>query len=224
MDVLALPKKLGALQYRALVLPYRLVRPTFLADESAVRLGYDRALGALDERVGAFLGDEALEHRGQALRKHAAVVEKAVALEAEATQHAQMAESTREQGAEAVRSRRAAAAREAGESATQARERAQAAKDRAARETAQREQVEKDRIEAAARAKSETVLQAERAEQERIATAEKTVTAAPKAQLDGAVDELTAAREQRSQAEVLSDLASKEKAGRAAQKGAPTLR
>ncbi len=224
MDVLALPKKLGALQYRALVLPYRLVRPTFLADESALRLGYDRAIGALDEKVGALLGDEALVHRGQSLRKHADVVEKAVVLEAEAGRHAEMAASTREQGAEAVRSRRAAATREAGESVREAREDAAAAKERVARETAQREQVEKDRIEAAARNRSDAALQAERAEEVRIAAAEKAVTAAPKAQLDGALDELSTADEQRQQAEVLSGLADKEKARRAAEKAARTRR
>ncbi len=163
-------------------------------------------------------------HRGQTLRKHADVVENAVALEAEATRHAQTAESTREQGAETVRNRRAAATQEAGESVKEAREDAKAAKDRAARETAQHEQVEKDRIEAAARTRTDAVLQADRAEEARIATAEKAVTAAPKAQLDGAVDELTTAREQRSQAEVLSDLAGKEKADRAAEKAARTPR
>ena len=224
MDVLALPKRLGALQYRALVLPYRLARPTFLADESALRLGYDRALGALDERVGALLGDDVLVHRGQSLRKHADVVEKAVALEAEAAEHAQVAESTREQGADAVNARRAAAAREAGDAVKDARESAQAAKERAARETAQREQAEKDRIAAATRTRTTAARQAERAEQARIASAEQAVTAAPKAGLDSAVDELTTAQEQRTQADVLADLADQEKARRAADKAARTSR
>lgn len=214
MDALALPKKLGALQYRAIVLPYRLARPTFLAEESSLRLGYDRALGALDVTVGGFLGDEALVHRGQTLRTHADVVEKAVALEAQAAQHAQTASSTLEQGTEAVRDRRAAAAADAGDAIAQAREDASAAKARAARETAQREQAEKDRIATAARAKTAAAHGAEKAEKDRIATAEKAVTAAPAAQLDGAVEELSAAQEQRGQADVLSDLAGAEKASR----------
>jgi len=224
MDVLALPKKLGALQYRALVLPYRLARPTFLAEESALRLGYDRAIGTLDEKVGGFLGDEELAHRGQSLRKHAGATEKAVALEAEATRHVQAAESTREQGAKAVSSRRAAAVQDTSATVKQARKDAKSAKDRAARETAQREQAEKDRIKAAARTTTTAVLRAERAEKARIAAQEQAVTAAAKARLGGAVDELSTARAQRGQADVLSDLADKEKASRAADKAARTSR
>ncbi len=220
MDVLSLPKKLGALQYKALVLPYRLARPTFLADESVVRLGYERALGALDAKAGALFGDEALVTRGAALRKRADVIETAVELEAKAAKHAAEAEATREQGRDQVARTREAAAEKADAAVREARQDEQAEKQRVARETAQREQAEKARIEKAAKAKASAAEKALKADRERIATAEKAVTAAPKAQLDGAVGTLTDAQQQRSDADVLAALQAREKATREAERAA----
>lgn len=214
MDVLALPKKLGALQYRALVLPYRLARPTFLADESAVRLGYDRALGALDVTVGGLLGDDALTQRGEALRKRADLLEQAEALEGEAAQHAADAARTREQGLSDVERQRRSAAAESDAAVRQAREDEQADKARVARETDQRERAEKARIEAEAQRRVRDAEAAAQAAKDRIAEAEAAVTAAPKAQVQDAVAQKRTAAEEQRNAAVLADLAAEKRAER----------
>lgn len=214
MDVLALPKKLGALQYRAMVLPYRLARPTFLADESALRLGYDRVLGRLDLAVGGFLRDDALTQRGEALRTRADLVQQAEALEAEAAQKAAGAASTREQGLSDVERQRRSAAADADDAVRRAREDEQADKARVARETDQRERAEKARIAAEAQRRVEDAEAAAQAAKDRIAEAEATVTAAPKAQMADAVAHKRSAAEAKGDAAVLADLAAEKRAER----------
>lgn len=214
MDVLALPKKLGALQYRALVLPYRLVRPTYLADESALRLRYERVLGALDVAVGGFLDDESLTRRGEALRKRADLVEQAEALDNKAAQHATDAARTREEGLNEVERQRRAAAAEAENAVRQAREDEQADKARIARETDERERAEKARIEAEAQARVQAAEAAAQAAKDRIAEAEAAVTAAPKAQVQEAVAQKRTAAQDKRKADVLGDLAAEKRAER----------
>ncbi|MCW2613782.1 MAG: putative translation initiation factor, family protein, partial [Frankiales bacterium] len=73
MNVLTVPKKAAALEYSLLRLPATLVESQvvvrFLQDDSALRLGFERALGSLDEKAGRLLGDQALTARGSALRR-----------------------------------------------------------------------------------------------------------------------------------------------------------
>ena len=214
MDVLALPKKLGSLQYRVLVLPYRLARPTFLADESALRLSYDRALGSLDRMAGRLLGDPELVQRGTALTKRADALATAVELEDRAAQHAEVAQESREQGLDDVQRRRRQAAQEAASSVSGAREAERAEKARVERETEQREQAEKARIEAQVERKAHAATSALQADQARIDAAEQAVSAAPKAQVQQAVDLQHAAEEDKRQAAALADLAEAERASR----------
>lgn len=214
MDVLALPKKLGSLQYRAIVLPARLGRPTFLADESTVRLAYERVLGSLDQTAGSVFGDAALVQRGAALSRRTEVIEKAVALEAQAAEHAAAAETTRDQGLDDVRRERSAAAQRAASAVNTARTDEQAEKVRIAQETDQRERAEKARIEAEADRKASEASAALQADQARIDAAEKAVTAAPKAEVQNAVAQKRAANEQKRTAASLADLAEAERDSR----------
>ena len=60
------------------------VCPAFLADDKAIRLGFERALGTLDRKAGQLLSNDALTRRGEALIRRSEVLANAVNLEQEA--------------------------------------------------------------------------------------------------------------------------------------------
>lgn len=218
MNVLTLPRKAAVLEYRALTLPARLVETQavvrLLADDSALRLSYERALGAADETVGRLLGDESLQQRGAALRRRTEVLERAVRLEELAEQKRSAAQADLEQETDEASTRRRQAAEQAGRKAAQARKDEAAAAQRVARETAAREKAEKARIQAAAKDRADAAAKAAKAERDRIAAQEKAVTSAPAAQLDGAVADQAKADETRGKADRLARLAAQENLSR----------
>jgi hypothetical protein len=90
MNVLTLPRTVAAIEYKALRLPATLLQKKvvvrFLEQDSKLRLGFEKTLGALDERAGSLLADKALADRGRVLRRRSEILEKAVQLEAVADQ------------------------------------------------------------------------------------------------------------------------------------------
>ncbi len=97
MNALTLPRKAAALEYSLLRLPATFVETQvvsrFLQDDSALRLGFERALGSLDETAGRLLADESLSQRGTALRRRTEILTNAAQLEEQAAQRKAQAEA-----------------------------------------------------------------------------------------------------------------------------------
>src|SRR4051812_30851171 len=102
MKVLTLPKAAAALEYKALRLPATLLEKQvvvrFLAEGSTLRLGFERALGALDEKAGTLLDNDDLAARGHALRRRSELLGKAVELETKAEARKSAAEAKLQAG------------------------------------------------------------------------------------------------------------------------------
>jgi hypothetical protein len=74
MNVLTVPRTVARLEYSALRLPLTLTENQvgrLLEEDSALRLGFEKALGNLDARVGRLLGDPVLTRRGATLSRRA---------------------------------------------------------------------------------------------------------------------------------------------------------
>ncbi|MDX6199057.1 MAG: hypothetical protein QOJ79_2208 [Actinomycetota bacterium] len=222
MKVLTLPKAAAALEYRALRLPATLLESQvarFLAEDSSVRLGFEKALGTLDEKAGSLLGNESLASRGHALRRRSEILGKAVELEAKAEARKAAAATKLEAGKKAAEQTREQAKRSAREGVQQTLQTEQAEKKRAEQQARARLQAETERVEAEARAKAQAVTAQLDAQEQRIEQTTKARIAAPKAQLSNAIAEKKAADAERAKADRLAKLASDEKDSRKAAKG-----
>ena len=216
MNVLTVPKKAAVLEYSLLRLPATVLQKQvvvrFLQDDSALRLGFERALGSLDEKAGRLLDDQALITRGSALRRRTEVLADAARLEESAAQRTADADLQQEQARVAAERTQAEKTRRDGLKKAAAAK--TAANKRVAAATAAREKAETARVQAEAKAKVVAAKAKADAAAARIDAEEKAVTAAPKAQLATATREKAAADEQRAKADTLATLADAEKASR----------
>jgi hypothetical protein len=224
MNALTLPRKAAALQYKAWRLPATVVEKqlvsSLLADDSRLRLGYERALGSLDETAGRLFRDAELERRGTALRRRAQVLETATELEAKAQARKAEAEQTLESEKQRAREQREQAQQGERESVQQALADEQADKRRVSAKAKNREQTEKQRVEQQAQERKQAAERARKDEERRIAAEVEADTAAPKAQLDDAVELKRAADSERSQADRMAELADAEAQSRRAEREA----
>ena len=224
MNALTLPRKAASLEYYLLRLPATVLEKQvvtrFLQDDSALRLGFERAIGSLDEKAGRLFDDEKLEKRGHALRRRSEILATAAELEEKAAQRKAQAEADLREEKQRVAAEKKKADQARRDKLQKAAETEQAEKKRVAAEAAAREVAEKKRIEAEARRKVEAATkQADKIEAS-IDAKEKALTAAPKAQLSNAAQEKAAADAQREQAEKLERLAQAEKDKRQAEREA----
>lgn len=226
MNALTVPRKAAALEYSLLRLPVTLIESQlvtrFLEDDSALRLGFERALGTLDETAGRVLADEQLIRRGNALRRRSDVLANAARLEEQAAQRKAEADAelqADEQRVAAERKQAEKTRREGVRSATAA-ERAE--KKRVAAQAKAREQAEKQRIEQEIGIKVQVASAQADAQEARIDAVERDATAAPKAQLSQATQEKAAANQQRAKAERLEGLVDAEREKREQQREAST--
>lgn len=220
MKVLTLPKKAAALEYKALRLPATLIESQvvvrFLAEDSALRLGFEKALGAIDEKAGSLLGNEKLASRGHALRLRSEVLGKAVQLEAKAAARTEAADAKLKASKQSAEQTREAARKAQREGVQETLREEQAEKRRVEQEAAAKLQAENKRVEDETRAKAAAVTAQLDAQEARIDSVTKARTAAPKAQLNDAVAEKKAANAERSKADRLAQLANNEKETRRA--------
>ncbi|MCU1673617.1 MAG: putative translation initiation factor, family protein [Frankiales bacterium] len=220
MNVLTLPRTVAALEYKALRLPATLLQSQvvvrFLDDDSKLRLGFEKALGTLDEKAGSLLANDALTDRGRVLRRRSEVLAKAVELEEVADQRKQAAEATLREGTKKAQKTRERAKAQQGQGVQQALQEEQADKARAERAANARAQAEKKRVEDRTRAKVQSVTSQLDAQEARIDATERARTAAPVAQLTEAVSGKKTADAERRKAERLAALADAEKQNRQA--------
>ena len=220
MKILTVPKAAAALEYKALRLPATLIETQvvvrFLAEDSALRLGFEKALGTLDEKAGSLLGNDQLASRGHALRRRSEVLAKAVQLEAKAEARTESAEATLKASQEKAERTREQALKNQREGVQEAHREERAEKQRVEQEAKARLQAEKKRVEDEARAKAQAVTAQLDAQESRIDEVTKARTAAPKAQLHDAVGEKKAANAERQKADRLAKLANDEKETRRA--------
>jgi colicin import membrane protein len=222
MKVLTLPKAAAALEYRALRLPATLLEnqvARFLAEDSAVRLGFEKVLGTVDEKAGALLGNDTIASRGHALRRRSEILGKAVELETKAQIRKAAAAAKLEAGKKAAEKTREQAKRAAREGVQETLRTEQERKKHAEQEADARLQAETERVEAETRAKTQAVEAQLDAQERRIDETTKARTAAPKAQLSNAVAEKKAATDERAKADRLAKLADAEKESRKAARG-----
>lgn len=218
MNVLTVPRSIVAWQYKALRLPSKLVEQQlvgrFLEEDSALRLSVERSLASVDASVGRFLHDDVLARRGTAVARKVDALEVASSLEEKAAlRKAEAAQTLQEQKQAAADKREQAARDKTQRTAEIARE--EVADKRAAKEKAKaREKAAADAIRKSADAELLQEQRRLRAQQDRIETRVKARTAAPKAQLDKAVDRSAEAATERSDADRLGQLAAAERASR----------
>ena len=218
MNALTVPRTGAALQYKALRFPSRVFEQQlvgrFLDQDSPLRLGVERSLASLDASAGRLLHDEGLARRGTAVARKADALEVASSLEEKAAQRKAEAEQTLQGQKQAAADKHEQATRDRTERTAEiAREEVadkRAAKDKAAA----REKAAADAIDKSANAKLQQEQQRLEAQQDRIETRTKARTAAPKAQLDNAVDRSAEAAAERSDADRLAQLAAAERASR----------
>jgi hypothetical protein len=218
MNVLTVPRTVVALQYKALRFPSKVVEQQlvgrFLAQDSALRLGVERSLASLDAGVGRFLQDEGLVRRGTAVARKADALELASSLEEKAAQRKDEAEQALQEQKQAVAVQRVQAARNKSERTAEIAHE-EVAEKRVAKEKAKaREQAAADAINKSADAKLKHEQQRLEVQQDRIETRTQARTAAPKAQLDKAVDRSAKAAAERSDADRLAQLAAAERESR----------
>ena len=220
MNVLTLPRTVAAIEYKALRLPATLLQSQvvvrFLDEDSKLRLGFEKALGTLDEKAGSLLDNEALTDRGRVLRRRSEILGKAVQLEEVAEQRKAAAEATLREGRKKADQKREQARKGQQQGVQQALQEEQADKARAEREAKARLDAEKKRVGQQARAKATAVTSQLQAQESRIDATERARTAAPKAQLSDAVDKKRTADAERAQAERLAQLAETERETRKA--------
>jgi hypothetical protein len=223
MKVLALPKAAAVLEYKALRLPATLfekqVVVRLLAEDNGLRLGFEKALGALDERAGSLLGNDELAARGHALRRRSGFLGKAAELEAKADARKASAAERLTSGTKSAAKTREQANRTAREGVQQALRGEQAEKQRVEQAATARLAAEQQRIEAETRAKAQAVTAQLDAQEQRIDEVTKARTAKPKAQLKDAVAEKKSADAERAKADRLAELAADEKETRRAARG-----
>jgi hypothetical protein len=214
MNVLSLPKAAVALEYKVLRLPATLIEKKvvvrFLTEESALRLGFEKVLGTLDEKAGSLLGNDGLATRGHALRLRSQVLGKAVQLEAKAEARKESAEAKLKAGQQSAEQTREQARRTEREGVREALREEKAEKRRIEQEAGARLQAETKRVEDEARAEAQAVTAQLEAQEQRIDQVTKARTAAPKAQLSDAVAEKKAAGAERAKADRLAKLATDE--------------
>jgi hypothetical protein len=220
MKVLTLPKAAAALEYKALRLPATLLETQvvvrFLAEDSALRLGFEKALGSIDEKAGSLLGDEAIAKKGHALRRRSEVLGKAVELETKAQARKESAEQKLKAGTQKAEQTREQARKAQREGVQEALRDEQAEKRRVEQEAKAKLDAERKRVAAEARAKAQAVTSQLDAQEQRIDEVTRARTAAPKAQLGDAVAEKKAADAERAKADRLAKLAADERESRRA--------
>jgi hypothetical protein len=220
MKVLTLPKAAAALEYKALRLPATLLETQvvvrFLAEDSALRLGFEKALGTIDEKAGSLLGDEGIATKGHALRRRSEVLGKAVELETKAQARKESAQQKLKAGTEQAEQTREQARKAQREGVQEALREEQAEKRRVEQEAKARLAAERKRVEDEARAKAQAVTAQLDEQEQRIDEVTRARTAAPKAQLGDAVAEKKAANAERSKADRLAKLAADERESRRA--------
>ena len=223
MNVLTLPRSVAVIEYKALRLPATLVQTQvivrFLEEDSKLRLGFEKALGTLDEKAGSLLADKALTDRGRVLRRRSEILGKAVQLEEVADQRAAAAEATIREGRKKAEKTREQAAKAQRQVVQEALREEQAEKARIERQAADRAKAEKKRVAAQTQAKVKAVTSTLDAQESRIDATEKARTAAPKAQLEDAVTQKKTADAERAKAERLAQLADAERESRKAARG-----
>jgi hypothetical protein len=218
MSVLTVPRTIAGLQYKALRYPSQLLETrvvaAYLPDESGVRLAFERVLGTLDATAGSLFADEALQHRGEALRRRALKVEKVVALEEKAAARRTEAEQKLAQEKQAAEQEKARVQQQHEAEAARLKAERDAEKQAIARKAAERQKAD----ETAIRSQTEAILSAERdridAQEAKIEARVATSTAQPKQQLQQASKTAKAAKQKAQDAETLSALAKAEKSSR----------
>lgn len=220
MNVLTLPRSVAALEYKALRLPATLLQThvvvRFLDEDSKLRLGFEKALGSMDEKAGSLFANDDLADRGRVLRRRSEILGKAVELETVADQRKAAAEASLREGTKKADAKREQARTSQREGVQQALRQEQAEKQRVEREAKARVEAEKKRVEAEAKAKAKAVTSKLDAQEARIDATERARTAAPKAQLTDAIAEKKTADAERAKAERLAALAAAEKDSRKA--------
>jgi hypothetical protein len=214
MNVLTLPRYVAALEYKAMRLPATLLQSqvaVLFDEDSKVRLGFERALGALDETAGTWFADDSLSDRGRVLRRRSEILGKAVQLEEVADQRKAAAEATLREATEKAERTRQAARSNQREGVQEVLRAEQAEKQRIEQTAKSRVQAEKNRVEDEARAKARAVTSQLDSQEARIDATEKARTAAPKAQLTEATQEKQTADAERAKADRLADLAAAER-------------
>lgn len=226
MNALTVPRKAAALEYSLLRLPVTLIESQlvtrFLEDDSALRLGFERALGTLDETAGRVLADEQLIRRGNALRRRSDVLANAARLEEQAAQRKAEADAELQADEQRVAAERKQAEKTRREGVRSATATERAEKKRVAAQAKAREQAEKQRIEQETGIKVQVASAQADAQEARIDAVERDATAAPKAQLSQATQEKAAANQQRAKAERLEGLVDAEREKREQQREAST--
>lgn len=213
MNTLTVPRKVVALEYKALRYPSQLLA-TRLPDDNGLRLVLDKVLGSLDTTAGQLLADESLQARGRVLTRRVEVLEKAEELEATAA--ARKAEADTELHAKQAKI-------QAEKDRVQAEHEQTAARHKAEKEAAETALVKKAQArhradDQAILGTTQSLLTAERdrldAQQAAVEARKKVRTAVPKAQLQQAADDKQAAAQARADAERLAALADAERVSR----------
>lgn len=218
MNVLTVPRTVASLEYTALRLPLTLVQhqvvERFLDEESSLRLGFEKAVGTLDSTVGKCLGDQELRRRGATLSRRADMLGVAATLEDKASTRREEAAAELKQAKEDAAQQRKQAQETARSEAKALRDKQQAER-RVAKESAQAEaRAKTEAVERETRAKLETEQSTLDHRLEAIDSRTAARTAAPKAQLEDAVQVAADAAKERQTADRLEQLASAEKESR----------
>ena len=220
MNLLTLPRTVAALEYKALRVPATLLQNQvvvrFLDEDSKLRLGFEKTLGSIDEKAGSLLANDALTERGRVRRRRSEILGKAVQLEEVADQRKQAAEAVLREGTKKAEQTRTAARQQQQTDVQAALREEQADKRRAEQQAQAKERAEKERIAAQAQAKVQAVTERLDTQEAQIDATQRARTAAPKAQLDDAVEQKKTADAERTQAERLAQLAKAEKDNRKA--------
>lgn len=218
MRATTLPRTLAVLQYKVASYPAQLlevrVLAPFLADESPLRLAYERALGTLDATAGSLLGDDGLRDRGRALRERAQRVDKVAVLEAKADERREEATTTLRQRQQELAAQKAQAQREHEQQAARLQAQREAKQTALAQESQARKRAEERRIQSETQAE----VAAERARVEaQKATIEARVARSTQPQqqeLRKAGQGAKAAKQKAADADTLAALTAAEKASR----------
>lgn len=220
MKLTTLPRGVAKLEYTVVRAPLSLLErqvfARYLADDAALRLGFERLLGSLDSFAGRILADEQVARRGQALSHRSAMLDKAAMLEAKAEQRKSQADQQLEASAEQARQDRLDADRKRQANITAARRKEQAEKRQARQQAEAQAAAEKQRSTQQAQAKINAAERAKAAERNRIANRQEQAAAAPKRQLADANSTKQAADAKRGEAGRLSALATAEREQRQA--------
>lgn len=209
----------------AVKVPYTLVRLPLdlfeknviarrLPDESPLRLGFERALGSLDEVAGRLLGDEELRRRGNALVHRAEFAAKAATLETKAAARREEADAELDGAKKSAAQQRSDAEKAKQDELASAREAKAKDQAKAKQDAAKLEQEAKAEADRRAAAKSREADQEKQAEQKRATEAEKKRTEPAKNKIADAAEQRQEADEARKQADRMGELADAEKAKR----------